>query len=167
MLSDTFKGKGLGQYFTPREVVRFMMDIVRENPDDPVLSLENKERMLDACAGSGGFVTAVYEDLYRRLMSTNGDPRKRKRLLERLGKDTIFACEVEVKAARLGKLNEIIHAIDPDNANCVHQNYYYNKQYGGLKPEIRFTVDFGDGPKEQKIGPGSIDLVLNQANHSR
>ena len=160
MLSDTFKGVDLGQFFTPREVVRFMMDIVRDNPDEPVLSLEDKQRMLDACAGSGGFITAVYEDLYRHLMSTNGDPRKRKRLLERLARETIFACEVEEKAARLGKLNEIIHAIDPDSAKCLHQNYYFNKEYGGLKPEIRFTVDFGDGSKEQKIGPGSIDLVM-------
>ena len=160
MLSDTFKGTDLGQFFTPREVVRFMLDLTREDADGPVLDLDAGQRMLDACAGSGGFLIAVYEDVYRHLMSRNGNAAKRKKLLRRLGQNTIFACEIEEKAARLGKLNEIIHAINPENASWLHQNYFYNKEFGGLKPEITFTVDFGNGQREQKIGPGSFDLVM-------
>ena len=160
MLSDTFKGTDLGQFFTPREVVHFMMDLARDTAVSPILDLEAHERMLDAVAGSGGFLISVYEDLYRHLMSTNGQPTRRKQMLRRLGRDTIFACEVEEKAARLGKLNLIIHAVDADNARTVHQNYYFNKEYGGLKPEISFKVDFGDERREQRIGPGAIDIVL-------
>jgi type I restriction enzyme M protein len=129
--------------------------------DNGVLFLRGENvRMLDACAGSGGFLISVYEDLRRQLLSTNGDVAKRRELLKRLGRDTIFACEIEEKAARLGKLNLIIHAVDPDNARTLHQNYYFNNVCGGLKPEITFKVDFGDERREQRIGAAAFDLVM-------
>jgi len=160
MLSDTFKGKDLGQFFTPREIVAFMLDLAREAPDVPALDIENGERFLDACAGSGGFLIAAYEDAYKHTLS-NGVPQKKKeQLLKRLGQKTFFACEIEEKAARLGKLNMIIHSVNPQNAQWLHQNYLYNEEYGGLKPEIEYEVDFGNGKRKQRIGPDSIDLVL-------
>ena len=80
--------------------------------------------------------------------------------LKRLGQETFFACEIEEKAARLGKLNMIVHAIDAQNAQWVHQNYLYNEEYGGLKSLMEFEVDFGDGKIKKSLGPNSIDLVL-------
>ena len=160
MLSDTFKGKDLGQFFTPREIVSFMLDLARDNPDDSVLDIEESQRFLDACAGSGGFLIAAYEDAYKHALSNGVEPRKKEQLLKRLGQETFFACEIEEKAARLGKLNMIVHAVDAQNAQWLHQNYLYNEEYGGLKPSVEYEVDFGDGKKKRRIGPDSIDLVL-------
>ncbi|MCY9666477.1 SAM-dependent methyltransferase [Paenibacillus alginolyticus] len=160
MLSDTFKGKDLGQFFTPREIVAFMLDLARDNPDKAVLDIENGQRFLDACAGSGGFLIAAYEDVYKHTLSNGVDIRKKEQLLKRLGQETVFACEIEEKAARLGKLNMIVHAINAQNAQWLHQNYLYNEEYGGLKPSVEYEVDFGDGKRKQRIGPDSIDLIL-------
>jgi type I restriction enzyme M protein len=160
MLSDTFKGKDLGQFFTPREIVAFMLDLARDNPDGPALDIEKSERFLDACAGSGGFLIATYEDVYKHALSNGVEPRKKDQLLKRLGQETFFACEIEEKAARLGKLNMIVHAVNAQNAQWLHQNYLYNEEYGGLNPSIEYEVDFGDGKKKRRIGPDSIDLVL-------
>ncbi len=160
MLSDTFKGKDLGQFFTPREIVAFMLDLARDNPDGPALDIEKSERFLDACAGSGGFLIATYEDAYKHALSNGVEPRKKEQLLKRLGQSTFFACEIEEKAARLGKLNMIVHAVNAQNAQWLHQNYLYNEEYGGLKPSIEYEVDFGDGKQKRRIGPDSIDLVL-------
>lgn len=160
MLSDTFKGKDLGQFFTPREIVAFMLDLARDNPAGPALDIEKSERFLDACAGSGGFLIATYEDVYKHALSNGVEPRKKEQLLKRLGQETLFACEIEEKAARLGKLNMIVHAVNTQNAQWLHQNYLYNEEYGGLKPSIEYEVDFGDGKKKSRIGPDSIDLVL-------
>lgn len=160
MLSDTFKGKDLGQFFTPREIVAFMLDLARDNPDGPALDIEKSERFLDACAGSGGFLIATYEDVYKHALSNGVEPRKKDQLLKRLGQETFFACEIEEKAARLGKLNMIVHAVNAQNAQWLHQNYLYNEEYGGLKPSVEYEVDFGDGKKKRRIGPDSIDLVL-------
>jgi type I restriction enzyme M protein len=160
MLSDTFKGKDLGQFFTPREIVAFMLDLARDNPEGPALDIEKGERFLDACAGSGGFLIATYEDSYKHMLSNGVEPQKREQLIRRLGQETFFACEIEEKAARLGKLNMIVHAVNPQNAQWLHQNYLYNEEYGGLKPQIEYKVDFGDGERKQRIGPDSVDLVL-------
>ncbi len=160
ILSDTFKGKDLGQFFTPREIVAFMLDLARDNPDGPALDIEKSERFLDACAGSGGFLIATYEDVYKHALSNGVEPRKKDQLLKRLGQETFFACEIEEKAARLGKLNMIVHAVNAQNAQWLHQNYLYNEEYGGLKPSVEYEVDFGDGKKKRRIGPDSIDLVL-------
>ena len=46
MLSDTFKGKDLGQFFTPREIVAFMLDLARETPEAPALDIESNQRFL-------------------------------------------------------------------------------------------------------------------------
>lgn len=160
MLSDTFKGKDLGQFFTPREIVAFMLDLARENPEEPALDITKNERFLDACAGSGGFLIAAYEDVYKHALSNGVDPKKKEQLLRRLGQETFYACEIEEKAARLGKLNMIVHAVNAQNAQWIHQNYLYNEEYGGLKPSIEYEVDFGDGKKKHGIGPDSIDLIL-------
>ncbi len=160
MLSDTFKGKDLGQFFTPREIVAFMLDLARENPDGPALDIEKNERFLDACAGSGGFLIATYEDAYKHALGRGVEPRQKEQLLKRLGQETFFACEIEEKAARLGKLNMIVHAVNAQNAQWLHQNYLYNEEYGGLKPMVEYEVDFGDGRRKQQIGPNSIDLIL-------
>ncbi len=160
MLSDTFKGKDLGQFFTPREIVSFMLDLARENPEASALDLEKGQRFLDACAGSGGFLIATYEDVYKHTLFNGIETGKKEKLLKRLGQSTFFASEIEEKAARLGKLNMIIHAVDQQNANWIHQNYIYNEEYGGLKPKIEYEVDFGAGKQKQQIGPNSIDLIL-------
>lgn len=160
MLSDTFKGKDLGQFFTPREIVAFMLDLARDNPEEAVLDINKSERFLDACAGSGGFLIAAYEDVYKHTLSNGIESKKKEKLLRRLGQETFYACEIEEKAARLGKLNMIVHAINSQNAQWIHQNYLYNEEYGGLKPLIDYEVDFGDGKKKRRIGPDSIDLIL-------
>ncbi|MCB2305626.1 N-6 DNA methylase [Clostridium estertheticum] len=160
MLSDTFKGKDLGQFFTPREIVNFMLDLARDNPDSPVLDIEKGERFLDACAGSGGFLIAAYEDVYKHILSNGMELQKKEQMLRRLGQETFYACEIEEKAARLGKLNMIVHAVNAQNAQWLHQNYLYNEEYGGLKSLIEYEVDFGDGKQKHQIGPNSIDLIL-------
>lgn len=138
MLSDTFKGKDLGQFFTPREIVAFMLDLARDNPEDAALNVVKGERFLDGCAGSGGFLIATYEDVYKHALSNKLRGEEREKLLKRLGQETFFASEIEEKAARLGKLNMIVHAVNAQNAQWLHQNYLYNEEYGGLKPSIEY-----------------------------
>ena len=59
LLPSTLKGES-GQFFTPREIVRFAMDII--NP-----SYKKNELVLDTACGSGGFLSIAIEKL-RKLM---------------------------------------------------------------------------------------------------
>ena len=49
-LSATYRGGGLGQYFTPREVVNFMVELI-----EPAIG----ERIIDPSCGTGGFLIRV------------------------------------------------------------------------------------------------------------
>ena len=59
-LPSTFKGES-GQFFTPREVVRFCIDVI--NP-----SFSKKEIILDPACGSGGFLTIAIEYLRKQII---------------------------------------------------------------------------------------------------
>ena len=148
-------GKGVAKIVCSEKI-----DLAREKSDGPALDIKKGKRFLDACAGSGGFLIAVYEDVYKHTLSNVVDSKKKDLLLKRLGQETFYACEIEEKAARLGKLNMIVHAVNALNAQWLHQNYLYNEEYGGLKPQIEYEVDFGEGKKKRCIGPDSIDLIL-------
>ena len=60
-LSNTFRGE-LGQFFTPRTVVEFMVDVLEPN---------NSELICDPCAGSGGFLIRVFEKVKEYNCGTN------------------------------------------------------------------------------------------------
>jgi type I restriction enzyme M protein len=59
-LPSTFKGES-GQFFTPREVVRFCINVI--NP-----SFSKKEIILDPACGSGGFLTIAIEHLRKQIL---------------------------------------------------------------------------------------------------
>ena len=59
LLPSTLKGES-GQFFTPREIVRFAMDII--NP-----SYEDNELILDTACGSGGFLSIAIEKLRKQI----------------------------------------------------------------------------------------------------
>lgn len=56
-LGDTFRGE-LGQFFTPRPIVDFMVDLL-----DP----KERELICDPAAGSGGFLIRVFEHIRKKI----------------------------------------------------------------------------------------------------
>jgi type I restriction enzyme M protein len=61
-LSATYRGGGLGQYFTPREVVNFMVDLVEPSIGD---------RVIDPSCGSGGFLIRTYDVVRDKIQSAD------------------------------------------------------------------------------------------------
>lgn len=65
----TLKGKKLGQYFTPRELVQAMLSIVgQEKIVNSVIS-GNKIKILDPACGTGGFLVFLMHDALQRIAS--------------------------------------------------------------------------------------------------
>jgi type I restriction enzyme M protein len=60
--------KGAGQYFTPREVIRAIVDVMRPGPDDTVC---------DPACGTGGFLLAAHDHVLREHGSTLDPDQKR------------------------------------------------------------------------------------------
>lgn len=63
----TLKGKKLGQYFTPRELIQVMMLLVGENKIINSVISNNKIKILDPACGTGGFLVFLMQDSLQKL----------------------------------------------------------------------------------------------------
>ncbi|MDE2751887.1 MAG: N-6 DNA methylase [Gemmatimonadota bacterium] len=93
-----------GEFYTPRPVVRFMVDAI-----DPQLG----ETVLDPACGTGGFLCETFQHLERQ-----ADTIEKRRVLQR---ETLLGCEAKSLPFLLVQLNLLLHGlhtprIDPGNA---------------------------------------------------
>ena len=93
-----------GEFYTPRAVVRFMVEFT-----DPRL----RETVLDPASGTGGFLVETYNHLEKQVKTV----ADRKRLQD----DTITGCEPKSLPYLLCQMNLLLHGldapqIDPGNA---------------------------------------------------
>ena len=93
-----------GEFYTPRAVVRFMVEAV-----DPRLG----ETVLDPACGTGGFLVEAFAHLYRQVKTT-GDHKL-------LQNKTLFGYEAKPLPYLLAQMNLLLHGldapqIDPGNA---------------------------------------------------
>jgi hypothetical protein len=84
----TLKGKKLGQYFTPRQVVRLMSTLVGREKIYNSLRSGEKVKVLDPACGTGGFL--VY--LMQECINYAERDRKGSKLHQKVGKETLRAC---------------------------------------------------------------------------
>src|SRR3989338_1792119 len=61
-LNATIRGKELGQFFTPRPVVEFMVELA-----DLKCGREHIDNVIDACCGSGGFLIDVMSSMWKKI----------------------------------------------------------------------------------------------------
>ena len=93
-----------GEFYTPRPVVRFMVEVT-----DPRLG----ETVLDPASGTGGFLVEGFNHLSKQV-KTVADRK-------RLQSESIFGCEPKSLPYLLGQMNLLLHGldapqIDPGNA---------------------------------------------------
>jgi type I restriction enzyme M protein len=106
-LTATMRGQDLGQYFTPRSIVKLITELA-----EPVASVEKVERVLDACCGTGGFLIEAMTDMRGQIYSnaalTKGE---RDRLLEEVANQAIFGIDAgkDPPIARVARINMYLH----------------------------------------------------------
>ena len=179
-LGDTFRGD-LGQFFTPRSVVDFMVELL-----DP----QEGELVCDPCSGSGGFLIRAFEhvrtkieasvqdkkDAARKEIEARNLPEEKEeeaiakafaalnRDLEpeqkappsriyRLAREYVFGTDAEPRAARTSKMNMIMHG-DGHGGIHFHDGLL---DLNGVFPE-RFDIVLTNPPfgsnvgEDQKVG---------------
>lgn len=123
-LPSQLRGKGLGQFFTPRPIVNFMVDLAAVSLHDVVV---------DFSCGSGGFLIKSFEQMkryveelpavtLRRLGVTQND------LLGRIKSDQLFGVDAEPRAARTAKMNMLMWG---DGERVVRGNALDTKDVAG------------------------------------
>ena len=141
-LSTTFRGQ-LGQFFTPRTIVDFMVDF---------LEPKEKELICDPCVGSGGFIIKAFENikeeiekeyrdkklkLQKEIFGENqeflDDEEKQKeyeKIVEDFNKEeekrlkqlsccAIYGTDANPRMARIAKINMIMHG---DGHSGIHHH---------------------------------------------
>ncbi len=105
-MTDFFKGK-MGQFFTPREIIRFMVKLLNPTKDDLVL---------DPAAGSGGFLLNTL-DYIREYVEDNYNEMEAWEHWHNFAKNNLYGIEINDQIARVCKVNMIIH--DDGHTNVI------------------------------------------------
>lgn len=140
LLPSTLKGES-GQFFTPREIVRFAMDVIAP-------TYKNNEVILDTACGSGGFLSIAIEKLRKQieeLYKGRGFSKDRLNLLLKDYADKyIFGCDIDPLLYRISKS---YMAIVGDGKSNIFN-------FDSLEPYKKLNPNF-----TKRIKPGSVDVI--------
>jgi len=92
--------KGAGQYFTPRELIKAIVDVMEPQPEDTVC---------DPACGTGGFLLAGHEYVVKHF-GRKLDPDQKKHLR----RNFVKGWELVAATARLCIMNLLLHGIEAD-----------------------------------------------------
>lgn len=101
MVGSTFRGE-LGQYFTPRKIVEFMVDFLDPTKDDKVL---------DPSCGSGGFLIYVLRKVAASIRNSQAHlpQHKIELLIKSFVDNQIFGADISPRMVRAARMNMIMH----------------------------------------------------------
>jgi len=175
-MEDFFKGK-MGQFFTPREIIRFCVKMLNPQTDQLVL---------DPACGSGGFLLNAM-DFVRDMAKIEypEDNAEEYRMWHDFAKENLFGIEINDQIARVCKMNMIIHddghtnVISTDALGEIKEINNINPGFDSNKFDLILTnppfgatiketekpylqkYDFGKGKKTQKTEILFIERCLD------
>jgi len=122
ILADLQSAGNAGEYYTPRAVTQFMVDII-----DPHLG----ESVLDPACGTGGFLTNTIDHLKKQVKTTDDN---------KIINDSIHGVEKKPLPYMLATTNMMLHGIDIPT-NIEHDNTLSRplKDYG-LKDRVDIVI---------------------------
>jgi len=161
---------GAGQYFTPRALIRAMVECVRPEPNKTIA---------DPACGTGGFFLAAYDFL----VDAHQMDRKQKLFLKH---DTFHGNEIVAGTRRLALMNMFLHNIgeidgdsmvSPNDALVADSGKRYDYVLAnppfGKKSSMSFTNDEGEQEKDdltynrQDFWATTSNKQLNFVQHIR
>ncbi len=137
-LPSQLRGKGLGQYFTPRPVVNFICDLANISINDIVL---------DFACGSGGFLIRAYEKMRSEVEILPAGTIKRlgttrQQMLEDIKDSQVFGIDAEPRAARTARMNMLLWG---DGKCVVRGNALANTDFSGSDYAVREYSEADEG----------------------
>ena len=106
-LSATMRGQALGQFFTPRSVVKMMADLA-----DLTVTPTVQDRVIDACCGTGGFLIEALTIMRNRVRDNGSLSTQQKRdLIEQICTKCLFGIDAgsDPPLARIARINMYLH----------------------------------------------------------
>jgi len=127
-LNATMRGKDLGQYFTPRSVVKLATRLagLKVNallPD----GTRHTDKVIDACCGTGGFLIEALAVMFDRVNRNSSLSRDQKdALLTQIANHHIYGVDIakDPQLARIARLNMYLHG---DGGSSIFQTDFLDK----------------------------------------
>src|SRR3989337_63300 len=107
-MGKIFRGE-MGQFFTPREIVEFMVG---------VLAPTHKDYVLDPACGSGGFLLHSMKYVREQLLRTHRE-KEAERLNWTFSHDRVFGVEINDQIARVAMMDMVLHDDGHSNIKCA------------------------------------------------
>ena len=111
-LNATMRGKDLGQFFTPRSLVKLGVELANlqvnaVQPDGAV----HTDTVLDACCGSGGFLIDVFTDMVIKAKSLSISDQQKRSIIDDIRKNNIVGIDIgnAPNLSRVARLNMYLH----------------------------------------------------------
>lgn len=106
-LSATMRGRNLGQFFTPRSIVKMMTRIA-----DLQVTPGHQDRVIDACCGSGGFLIEALTLMRNTLRANTALTQdQRDKLMDTIANECLYGIDFgkDPPLARIARINMYLH----------------------------------------------------------
>lgn len=131
-LGDTFTG-GLGEYFTPRNVVEFIVELI---------SPKIGERIVDPFCGTGGFLIYAFEKVSEKIRLNDFSDEEKLKWKKVLSDESLYGTDWKARTAQACKMNMIVHG-DGNTGVFQHDGF---KNVTGKIVEEKFDICFTNPP---------------------
>lgn len=145
-LNATVRGKELGQFFTPRQVVKYMVDIAFLIDSDAI-----NKTFLDGCCGSGGFLIEVMAIAINKI-NKNGNltDKEKKKIIDDIKNNHLYGIEANSEIAAIARMNMYLHGDGGSNIFSADT----------LDKEI--DIEEGDNSEKKRDMTQLKELLLNK-----
>ena len=109
-LGDTFTG-GLGEYFTPRNIVEFIVDAI-----DPKIG----DKIIDPFCGTGGFLIYAFELVGEKIRLQEFADSEKERWRYELSERCLFGTDWKERTSQACKMNMMVHG-DGSSGIFMHE----------------------------------------------
>lgn len=131
-LGDTFTG-GLGEYFTPRNVVEFIVEAI---------SPKIGEKIIDPFCGTGGFLIYAFEKVSEKIRLNDFSDDEKSKWKKVLSDESLFGTDWKARTSQACKMNMIVHG-DGNTGVFQHDGF---KNVEGKIFEEKFDICFTNPP---------------------
>ncbi len=142
------RNNDLGEYFTPRHIVKFLVDVL-----DPQMY----ETIYDPFCGTGGMIITAFQYIYNQM---NSKGMMTDKILKHLRTETLYGSELS-ETAKIAKMNMILTG--DGHSNIKQQDTFINpvnNKYDVVITNIPFNLDVNEKQKEPYL------LDINSGNAS-
>jgi type I restriction enzyme M protein len=141
MVGRTFRGE-LAQFFTPRELVEFIVEVIRPN---------RESKILDPACGSGGFLIMVLRKLREWIKEENPNLSEAdiKAEIKYFAEHKAFGIDINDRMVRVAKMNMIMHGDG-------HAGIFHILRGGGLLTDPNLPAKLKEELKE-----GTLAVILS------